>query len=336
VGVNLARAGTLTLAYAVESFRSETSRSTMTLSHNISIGDVGFLSLAVTRTRDERDTTNAFLTFTVPMSGRRTASVVARYDDQAIDKTEELAATLQRSPPPGPGLGYRLAASTAGNYDADALLQFEVAAVDIEAARYAETSAQRGTVSGAATLLDGQVRASRSVTGSFAAVDLDGIPNVTVFVENQPVTRTDASGRALLRNLRPYEENRVSVDPAELPLDTSIDARVISIAPAYRSGVKVKFPVERERGATFTLVLPDGSFVPAGAHVEFKHKLFPVATQGMTYVTGFDHGMTGSASWPDARCTFRLEPRSSEDPLPDLGRVLCRPDLPIQARASRR
>jgi outer membrane usher protein len=207
----------------------------------------------------------------------------------------------------------------------------------MEAARYADVTAQRGMISGAATLLDGQLRASRSVTNSFASVDIGGIPNITVFVENQPVTRTDASGRALLRDLRPYEENRISIDPTELPLDTSIDARMIAIAPGYRSGVEVKFPVEYERGATFALVLPDGSYVPAGAQVEFKHKLFTVATQGLTYVTGFDHGMSGTAAWPKGRCTFKLEPHSTSDPLPDLGRVPCKPvELPTQARASRR
>jgi outer membrane usher protein len=156
-------------------------------------------------------------------------------------------------------------------------------------------------------------------------VDVAGLASVPVYVDNQLVAYTNQQGRALLPDLLPYEANRVNVEPVELPLDTSIAARTLTVTPRYRSGVVVKFPVERVRGGTFRLVTPDGVPVPAGALVRFMGQDFPVTYDGVTYVTGFDHGTAGSAQWGSRRCSFRLEPPPVDDPLPDMGTVFCHP-----------
>ena len=166
--------------------------------------------------------------------------------------------------------------------------------------------------------------ATRAVNGSFAEVDVGGLPDVPVYVENQLTTHTDASGHALLFNLRPYEANRVSIAPEDLPLDTTIGASSTILAPPFRSGVVARFPVERVRGGTFRLVSDDGLPVPAGAQVKFMGKIFPVVTDGVVYVTGFDHGTGGDATWLRGHCRFRLEPPPPGDPLPDMGTVRCR------------
>jgi outer membrane usher protein len=96
------------------------------------------------------------------------------------------------------------------------------------------------------------------------------------------------------------------------------------IVPAYRSGVVARFPVERVAGGTFRLVLDGGTPVPAGATVHFNGAEFPVTFDGMTYVTGFDHGMAGEARWGHTHCVFQLEPPPRGDPQPDMGTIRCR------------
>jgi outer membrane usher protein FimD/PapC len=59
-------------------------------------------------------------------------------------------------------------------------------------------------------------------------------------------------------------------------------------------------------------------------------KAFPVSYDGVTYVTGFDHGAAGSAQWGESRCSFRLEPPPANDPLPDMGSVDCRAEASAQ------
>jgi outer membrane usher protein len=151
-----------------------------------------------------------------------------------------------------------------------------------------------------------------------------GLADVPVYVENQLTTHTDANGKALLFNLRPYEANRISITPEDLPLDTTIGASSTIMAPPYRSGVIARFPVERVHSGTFKLVTEDGKPVPVGATVNLKGAQFPVVLDGMVYVTGYDHGMSAEASWPGWRCGFRLEPPPPDDPLPDMGTVQCR------------
>jgi outer membrane usher protein FimD/PapC len=67
----------------------------------------------------------------------------------------------------------------------------------------------------------------------------------------------------------------------------------------------------------------DGSVVPVGAQVEFNGQLFPVALNGLVYVTGFDHGSSATATWAHHKCSFRLAPPPPNDPQPDLGTIIC-------------
>jgi outer membrane usher protein len=145
-----------------------------------------------------------------------------------------------------------------------------------------------------------------------------------VFVDNQPVTRTDALGHALVRNLRPYEANRIGIDATQLPIDASVGAQSVEVVPAWRSGALVQMPVQRERGGLFRLVRKDGTAVPPGAVVRFNGVEFPVGLDGRTYVTGYDHGLGGEALWDGGRCLFRVDPPPPDDPLPYLGNIACR------------
>jgi outer membrane usher protein len=238
------------------------------------------------------------------------------------------------SPPVGPGSGYRFSASTAGNYDAEWRQQFRSADLEVEAARNQGLEGRSAYLSGAMTFLEGQLNTTRSVNGSFAMVDVAGLANVPVYVENQLTTHTDAEGRALLYNLRPYDTNRVSIVPEDLPLDTTIASSSTILVPPFRSGVIARFPVERVRSGTFRLVMDDGRAVPVGAVVTLKGAQFPVVLDGMVYVTGYDHGMAAQATWSGGRCHFRLEPPPPDDPLPDMGTVRCHADPAVAAAMS--
>jgi outer membrane usher protein len=329
-GMGLGRFGSLSLAYVRQTYRDSPTQQTLGLTHSISFGRAGSLNLTLTRTRTAADlsgnaqsSTSAYLIFVVPLSDRRAATLAAVGGSGTGAPANEVIASMTMSPPVGPGSGYRLSASTAGNYDADWRQQFHSADLELEVARNQGLDGRSAYLSGAMTFLDGQVDTTRSVNGSFAMVDVAGLANVPVYVENQLTTHTDGNGRALLYNLRPYEANRISITPEDLPLDTTIAASSTIMAPPYRSGVIARFPVERVRSGTFRLVTDDGKAVPVGAVVTLRGVQFPVVLDGMVYVTGYDHGMSAEASWTGGRCHFRLEPPPPDDPLPDMGTVQC-------------
>jgi outer membrane usher protein len=225
-----------------------------------------------------------------------------------------------------------LSASTAGNYDADWRAQSRAADLELESARNQGIEGQSALLTGALTWLDGRVDATRSINGSFAMVDVAGLADIPVYVENQLTAHTDASGRVLLYNLRPYEANHISIEPTELPLDTTIDATSAIMAPPYRSGVIARFPVERAHGATLRLVTEEGTPLPVGAIVTLQGADFPVVLDGKVYVTGYDHGVGAEAAWKGGHCRFQLPPPPSDDPLPDLGTLRCQSMAPGAGR----
>jgi outer membrane usher protein len=333
-GMGLGRFGSVSLAYVRQTYRDSPAQQTLGLTHSIRLGRIGSLNFTLTETRTAaqfstmraQNSTSAYLIFVLPLDFRRAATLSTVGGSGPGAPQNEIMASLTESPPVGPGTGYRLSASTAGNYDADWRQQFSGADLELEAARNQGLDGRSAYLSGAMTFLDGQLNTTRSVNGSFAMVDVAGLAGVPVYVENQLTTYTDASGRALLYNLRPYEANRISITPEDLPLDTTIGASSTIMAPPYRSGVIARFPVERVRSGTFHLVTEDGQPVPVGAVVTLKGAEFPVVQGGLVYVTGYDHGMSAEASRPGRHCSFRLEPPPPDDPLPDMGTVQCHDD----------
>lgn len=324
-GLSLGTAGQLTLAYAHDDLRAAANRNVITLSHSVGLGSFGYLTLVASRLRGDSNATSAFLSLTVPLGSDRSAGLVARRERGKGVRQQAAEASLQRNAPAGRGYGYRLNAASDGDLRADWILHRDALALQLEAVRVDDTDARRATLSGGVTWLGGEWHASRRVDDSFALVDLDGLAGVPVYVDNQPVTRTDARGRALLRNLRPYERNRVSVDATELPLDTWIDATATTVTPAYRSGAAIHFPVRREHGVVLRLKLPNGSFVPAGASIGIAGRSFPVAESGTTYLALVEDSLVTTAEWSGGRCEFQVTRPRGADPLPDVGTVTCRP-----------
>jgi outer membrane usher protein len=160
---------------------------------------------------------------------------------------------------------------------------------------------------------------------SFALVRVGEYPGVQIYLDNQPVARTDSNGSALLPHLRPYEKNSVSIRQEDLPLDAQIGSFQLHAVPARRSGAVVEFPVRPSRGALLKLVLENGSPMPAGALVRIRERNeeFPVAHRGEVYVTGLAVENELQASWRGQTCTIRVVLPRDAGPLPILGPLAC-------------
>jgi outer membrane usher protein len=125
-------------------------------------------------------------------------------------------------------------------------------------------------------------------------------------------------------NLRPYENNEISVNPTEVPMDGSLAQSAIRVTPAYRSGALVRFPVERANAATVRLRTATGTPVPAGATASLGGQSFPVALDGLLYVEGLTGTARIAVEWPGHRCTVEARRPAGNDPVPDLGEATCR------------
>jgi outer membrane usher protein len=322
-GLNMGKPGSLQVAFVTERNANDTRQEAVGLTYTVNIGLGSFSATASRTTGDTRDT-SVSLFYVLPLDSRRNTATQVRYDSQLPSPNTALVQSLQKNLPPGVGDGYSLSAGTDGSYNAEYLRQTSALLIEVAAARFLDASAQRLTLSGGGTLMDGELRAARTITDSFAAVEVGGIPGVSVFYDNQPVARTDENGIAIVRDLRSFDVNRLSVDPLQLPLDAALSNPQVQIVPPYRSGMVVQFPVKRIHSGLFRLQLADGTPVPAGAVVSFQGEEFPVGLDGLAYVTNYDHGTAGEAHWKGEKCTFRLPPPPAGEPQPDLGVIACR------------
>ena len=334
VGFALGRYGSLQFSYGRQSNWSSARTETVGLSHSVTLGDFGFLSFVASHSVAEAASTDFFLNWTLPFGDRRSAALSLRHSPDAEgSEAFEAVASVQQSLPAGAGTGYYVALSSNENGQIDYFLQGDAGQVGLQYARRNDTDGWRANASGGLAITEAGVLPARRLDRSFAVVQVADFPGMTVYVENQPIGRTDHKGRVLLDSLRAYESNAVSIDPKELPFEASLATREMSVTPAYRSGPVVRFPVARANAATLRLVLPDGTPVPAGANVVTRGERVPVALDGLVYLTLAAGRQKAMAEWPGHRCTFTFERPETGDPQPDLGTLVCSPEGAAAAAA---
>lgn len=111
-----------------------------------------------------------------------------------------------------------------------------------------------------------------------------------------------------------------------MPFDATLDRLRLDAVPYYRSGVLLDFPVQRVRAGTLHVVLEDGSPLPSGALARFEgqEKEFPVALRGEAYLEGFADSNRIVFTWRGQRCTLDVPYPRTSDPLPELGKYVCK------------
>ena len=119
--------------------------------------------------------------------------------------------------------------------------------------------------SGAIATMGRDVFFSNRINDAFAVVDA-GAPDVDVFYENRPAGKTDSHGMLLVPTLRSNQENRLSIDPSNLPVDAELETTRQVVTPADRTGTLVSIKMHTNTTAALVVfVQADGSFVPAGS-----------------------------------------------------------------------
>jgi len=335
VGFYLGSFGNLQVSYGRQTNWSSPTNETIGISHSVTLGRYGYLGITASRSMGADPATDVFVNWAMPFGDRRTASTSVRYSPDIIDGEEfEAIASMQQSLPAGSGTGYYLELTSSEDMRVDYVLQGDAGLVGVQYARSNDMDGWRANASGGLAITGAGFMPARRLDESFAVVEVADYPGMTVYVENQPIGRTDRKGRVLLDSLRAYESNSVSIDPKELPLDASLATPAMTITPAYRSGPVVRFPVARASAATLRLILPDGTPVPAGALVTTPAERVPVALEGLVYLTAAQGKQTARAEWQGQRCVFEFERPAQGDPQPDLGDVTCRPET-VTATASR-
>lgn len=337
-----------TIGYSRNFFRSITLNTTFSMTHDSASG--------------HSNTFNITLTYTP----KTNMSISARHETTQGKETESFQ--IQKNPPLGEGIGFSAIVQRDqrdgqhDTYTVNPMLQFN--------GRYGilrgEFSASQAdgrwdtqnqlSVSGALVLLDGVTSLTRPVTDSFAMVKVGDIEGVTVRAGGQDIGRTDSSGMMLLTNVSSYNNNLISINDKDIPIEYYYPVSQKYVSPPLRGGACVGFVVKRMQPVTGTLNININGevkpveFFEAELQVDGKTVPFPTGKGGEFYIDisqtdefkkkaaveekscssvttdssaflkpGVYHA---SVPYEGSRYTFQLTIPDSTDPIIDLGQII--------------
>ena len=256
--------------------KSQTSLVNLNYAKPIAEGIFG--SFMMIKSLSGRAETTLWLTLTVMFDQNHFGSTTLTREAGA----PSLYTQFQQSEPRDSGTGYRVAALNAGNnsrQEASVTRNQSFGRAEADFVRQNDVVSSRLGARGGINLLGGGVYFSRGLDGGFAVVRTNDVPDIPIYLENQIVAHTDQSGRALVSNVRPYEDNHISIDPLSLPMEASVNEIEKIVMPRRRGGVLVDFDVHTVRSATLTILRTNGTPLPPWTKVEV------VGTEGV-FVTG--------------------------------------------------
>jgi outer membrane usher protein len=188
-------------------------------------------------------------------------------------------------------------------------------------------TAVRAGASGGLVVADSRLFVTRRVEQSYALVEVKDQADVGVGLGTNMIAVTDPKGIALVPNLGPYVANQIRLNPQDLPLTADVESIEQIVVPAWRSGVKVNFPVRAGRAALVKINLEDGQPAPPGAvlRIENDKQEFWVARRGEAYVTGLQPGSRVELTWDGQHCPIEIVlPPAGKDDIARVGPVVCK------------
>lgn len=261
--------------------------------------------------------TGFFVGLTFPL--RDSASVSSGVSSGAGGNTASIDAVKPLGTAPG-SVGWRVHDSEGASPYREASVSYRSNYGTVEAGASQDRYDSHGTLElrGSIATMGGGVFFSNWIDDAFVVVNA-GAPGVEVSHDNRPIGTTDAKGLLLVPTLRSFQKNKITVDPANLPVDVEIEGTREIVAPADRAGVLVNFNVRSDTSAAVAVfVLADGSFVPAGAAGRIERgKEFIVGYDGRAFIRDLRASNKATIEFLDKVCraNFDFVPRPGKQVL---------------------
>ena len=318
--------GTLGIGYASISRYDSARVDSINASYSLQFNNQASFNLSVNQVLGQVRAASLGLNFTFLFERNRSATVTAN----SRKGVNDIYATVSQNPDTENPLGLRALVGKLQNQERQEgglFYRGQHGVVTADISRNPNQTAMRLGVSGGVVLADGHVFATQRLMDSFALVEVKDYANIGVGLGSNVQTQTDASGIAAVMRLTPYMSNQIRLDATQLPINAEITSLEQYAVPAYRSAVKVTFPVRNGRGALLKIVLDDGDVAPAGATVKIEgdKEEFYVARRGEAFVTGLQAKNRVTLSWNGKQCTFDVTlPEETRDEFPRIGPLACK------------
>lgn len=295
------------------------------------IGNFAYLSLQALKFLDDAQEYQINASISIPLGGRSSLSTGGtRYPD-----SDRAYAQIQRQAPSGTGVGLRLRQGLLEDTSrqADLLLKTAIGnyQFNYQANEYDDgyDEAYRASISGSVSYIDGYMTLGQPVHDSFGLVSLPDYPNVRIYADNQHIATTDGDGDAFIPRLRAYQRNRIRLEHADLPMSANIESLEQEVAPYYRSGVVIEFPVSQSLNASMNVITANGDYVPVAAQATnlTNGEETMIGYDGVLYLVGLSANNDILIEWDDngkqQECRVNFKLPNKPNVLHDLGKVIC-------------
>ncbi len=227
-------------------------RESATLTSVWRLGELVSIYGSVEGSRTTGSPINLDLSLGMSLALPRGATVNLDYEnEQGSSKSSIYSAQFSDSPPAGVGGGYFLSAQDGTGGEANTAQFLYRGPETFQNLQITGTSAkdlhESYNLSGALIGLGGRLIPSQPIQGAFALVSTGGLAGVEVFSSNQALGETDSHGNLIIPQLSPYYGNQVGVDDKDVPVDYRVDSIKEFVAPPYRGGAVVAFPIRPVR-----------------------------------------------------------------------------------------
>ena len=324
----IGKAGSAGLAVASVHRYDAPTLTTVSANYSMRVGDNATVMFSVSRAfgASAGNGSSAGVTVQIPLERNRQVTATAL----GHGGTNDIYLTASQTSGGDSDLGWRvLAGQVAGekHYEGGLYYLGRYGRVYSDVSNSGSQSSVRVGATGGLVFADSHVFATRRVDQSFAVVEIKDHADIGVGIGANMLTRTNARGIALLPELGAHQPNQVRLDPKDLPVSAEVESIEKIVVPAWRSAVKVDFPVRAGRAALLKINFEDGEPAPAGAlvHIEGDKQEFYVARRGEAFVTGLMPANRILLEWQKQQCSFTVAmPPSTKDEIPRVGPVLCK------------
>lgn len=323
VGSNFDQMGTISASYIRQRYPGEKENRYAGVYWSKLLGERAMLSFSFNQNLNDRADRQFYLGLSISLGERTNAS--ASIDRSANQNSYTVAANQTTSG--NTGWGWSLRGRQAEASSGSAQLDYRGRYGDYWAGANAYSggsSAYAGT-SGSLVAVEGRVFAGRRITDSFAVVSTDGVPDVPVKLHNSVVGKTDDQGYLLIEPLMAYQNNLVSIDPLNLPVNMKIDKVAVDVATHERAGAVVKFGIKPVRAASILLHDRNNQPVPLGAQLVLNGESvgYLVGYDGVAYVEGLQARNRLEVNAPGFLCAVDFDYLDPGDAVIQIGPLRC-------------
>jgi outer membrane usher protein len=340
IAKNIGKVANLSLQHELTQWRDQgwTNRITLAANRSITRWMYAFATVNNTYSRAWPVAYDTFVGLSFSPADRVTAGATRsdHWGGQSSGHGGTSQATLQQSLPLGPGVGYRVVASQGESALNEATAQYQGAYGRIEAdyQRQGYGANDEGhaslTATGGLILIGGSAYLTRPVQDSYALIRVPGVGGVHGTMSNQVIGTTDRHGDLLVPNLLHYYGNRIGIDDKDIPLDHDIGATERTIAPPYRGGAVVTFPVRRVQSVSGTVVLDDQGATTLPTYGQLvvqvgqQQVVSPLDEAGNFYLENVSPGAySAEVQYAAGVCTLQLAVPAGATALVNVGTIRC-------------